>query len=581
MAWWVVVWADAAWAANPHGTEGQDWYVPLGVVIIGMVVGFVLISRQTEADARIDEEAREIDLGATRDEVVEALRQLEVEKSKMDPGQYETERQQLLARGAKAMRELDDEAPEDDGVVAPKAAAASSAEPTPAEGPLGIWNALAPEWRGAITALTVVAVIAGFIFMAQNDSRVRREGESITGSDIVTNNNARPQGLEKADPQVVAMIEALETQLKEDPQDVQVLNQLTQLYLSANVPAQAMNYNTEVRKIDPKDKDGLAYLGVLRMMMGMGEKALEPLDEVLAEDGNHLLSLVYKGLIEIELGRYDSAVTQLEKAMTLAPGNPMITQALADAKRFASGDTPVPGGKGGELIVRGTMDLDPSVKGSLKGNEVVFLSVKDPSQAGPPVAAIKLPASFPAPFSITTADIRAMAGNTTVPAQLSLTVRVDLDGNAMTKEKAPIAVVTGIAKGASGVSAILSLDGAPTEAPSVAAASAAAAGDTIVSGTATLAPGKDANGVVFISARPIAGGPPVAAKRIPGASFPLRFSLTKADVIPMMAGRPLPDEIILKVHVDRDGNVTTQEDGPTAVLASVKRGTTGVELQLE
>jgi len=574
----LLTWADLAWAATPHGSEAQDFTTPAAVLVAGLVVGYVFLSRATESDASIDEESREIDLGATRDEVLEALRQLEVERPKMSAEDYEHERQQLLARGASALRELDDE----DGDGEPAADRAATPAREPASSPIGgVWESLAPEWRGAIAALSAVAVVALLFFGLQGDTRERREGDSITGGDIVSNNNAAPQGLEGANPQLVAQIKALETQLKENPNDVQTLNELTQLYLSAGVPEQAFQYNNQVRELAPDDRDARAYLGVLRMMMGMGDRAIEAFDGVLAEDPDHLLATFYKGLVLLELRRFDEAVAAFERAMELDPGNPKLAQAAEQAKAMASGEPP-PMPSGGELIVRGTLDIDPAAKATLRGNEVVFASVKDPSKAGPPVAAIKLPASFPAPFQITTADMRAMGAGTVVPDQLSLTVRVDIDGNAMTREKAPMAVVNGLSKGADGVGVKLTLDGAPVEGAPMAPPSAGGGGETLVSGTVTLAPGQDASGILYVSLRPAGGGgPPVAAKRFQAPRFPLQFVLTKADIIPMMAGRPVPAQLTLKAHIDRDGNVSTKEDGPAAELASVERGATGVQLRLE
>ncbi|MEM6928839.1 MAG: tetratricopeptide repeat protein, partial [Myxococcota bacterium] len=539
-------------------------------------------NRYTETDTSIDEEAREIDLGATRDEVVEALRQLEVEKSKMDPGQYEIERQQLLARGAKALRELDDEASAEEERDEP-APARPADEPvaSPSEGLAGLWHQLAPEWRGALTALGAVAVV-GLLFMGlRSDTRERREGDPITGSDIVTSGNQRPAGLERANPQIVAQIEALEIQLQEDSQNVITLNGLTQLYLSANVPEKAMEYNTSVLEVDPKNKDGRAYRGVLRMMMGMGDKAVEAFDEVLAEDGQHLLSLFYKGLVLLELRRFDEAVGAFEAALAVDPNNPNLARALADAKGFASGKPP-PGpapAADGELIVRGTLDIDPALRSTVPSNAVLFASVRGPSGQGAPVAAIKLAPRFPQPFQISTADMRAMGGGANaVPDQLTLTIRVDLDGNAMTREDAPKAVVTGIRRGADGLTVTLTSDGAASASPP---AAAAGGGETLAAGTLTLAPGADTSGVLFVSLRPVTGGPPVAAKQIRAPSFPLTFELTKRDMIPMMAGRPLPGELILKAHIDRDGNAGTKEDGPAAVMPSVKVGTTDLQLRLE
>lgn len=582
----VLTWANEAWAATPHATSDQDFFTPLAVLVFGLVAGYVVLQRQTESDTSIDDEAREIDLGATRDEVVEALKQLEVEKAKMDPGQYEIERQQLLARGARALRELDDEAaaeeeadvPRDepkstDGPVAPSASGGGVGE---------LWESLAPEWRGAITALSAVAVVGLLYLGLRSDTRERREGDPITGGDIVTQSNARPEGLEAAPPQIVAQIKALETQLKENPKDLQTLNALTQLYLSANVPGQAMEYNKQVLDIDAKDKDGRAYKGVLRMLIGMSDGAIEIFDQVLVDDPNHLLSLFYKGLVLLELERFDEAVKAFEAALAADPNNPNLARALADAKAYASGERPTRPPASGELIVKGIVDVDPAAKASLRGNEVVYASVRQSgAAAGPPVAAIKLGAQFPQAFQISTADMRAMGGGTaTVPEQLDLTIRVDLDGNAMTREAAPQATVTGLSKGTDGVRVMLSTNGAPSQA---AAAPAATGGDVLAEGKVTLAPGKNAGqGVLFVSIRSAAGGgPPLAAKRFANPTFPVSFRITKKDMLPMWAGRPLPGQLILKAHIDRDGNAGTQEDGPAAVAPPLAPGATGLELALE
>lgn len=65
----------------------------------------------------------------------------------------------------------------------------------------------------------------------------------------------------------------------------------------------------------------------------------------------------------------------------------------------------------------------------------LFVSVKDPSRPGPPIAAKKLPTGpLPMDFTLGTADLLPMFRNRPVPAQLQLSVRFDADGDAMTRE---------------------------------------------------------------------------------------------------------------------------------------------------
>jgi hypothetical protein len=74
----------------------------------------------------------------------------------------------------------------------------------------------------------------------------------------------------------------------------------------------------------------------------------------------------------------------------------------------------------------------------------LFVSVKDPANPGPPLAAKQLPAGpFPMSFTLTDADVVQMgAGPRPMPATVALTVRLDTDGNAMSKDPTdPIATL--------------------------------------------------------------------------------------------------------------------------------------------
>ena len=112
------------------------------------------------------------------------------------------------------------------------------------------------------------------------------------------------------------------------------------------------------------------------------------------------------------------------------------------------------------MIVEGTSAIDPASP-AIPPGATLFWSVREPGRPGPPVAADRAAAGFtlPMPFSLTTAQIRAMPGaSTTLPATVDLTVRVDGDGNAMTREPGlPAAVVTGLPVGTTGVQVLLTV----------------------------------------------------------------------------------------------------------------------------
>jgi hypothetical protein len=74
----------------------------------------------------------------------------------------------------------------------------------------------------------------------------------------------------------------------------------------------------------------------------------------------------------------------------------------------------------------------------------LFISVKDPGKPGPPLAAKQLPPGpFPMAFTLGDADVVQMgAAPRPIPADVALTVRIDADGDAMTKDPTePIATL--------------------------------------------------------------------------------------------------------------------------------------------
>jgi hypothetical protein len=82
----------------------------------------------------------------------------------------------------------------------------------------------------------------------------------------------------------------------------------------------------------------------------------------------------------------------------------------------------------------------------------VFVSVRAPT-GGPPLAALKLPAGpFPLDFEVTTADAIAMGGGVRpFTDQLKLVVRIDNDGNAMTRDDEPEVTLDSVDKGTTGL----------------------------------------------------------------------------------------------------------------------------------
>jgi len=86
---------------------------------------------------------------------------------------------------------------------------------------------------------------------------------------------------------------------------------------------------------------------------------------------------------------------------------------------------------------------------------------------------------------------------------------------------------------------------------------------------------------LFLMARREGGGPPVAVKRLPDPSFPLRFALGPEDR--MLRTVPFTGPLRLSARLDADGNATTRSPGDLVGRAegSFGPGARGIELVLD
>ncbi len=115
--------------------------------------------------------------------------------------------------------------------------------------------------------------------------------------------------------------------------------------------------------------------------------------------------------------------------------------------------TPAPAAQTSNLI-SGTIGIDPAIASSFSGKLIVFVIARTGTGKGHPVFAKRIDVtSFPVPFSLGSQD--SMMGGTP-PEHVSLEARIDLDGDAMTREaNAPSVKNDSVAIGTHGVTLTL------------------------------------------------------------------------------------------------------------------------------
>ncbi len=448
--------------------EWADWGLPVTVLGVGAVLGGVVFSFfRDRGEATIADQARRAAAEVSHAAALEALRHHDTARERMRPAAWQRERDMLMARGAGALRALDSlpeapvvSAPLDEaalvdaartrmGAAAFDAAVAAGGDAIAIARAMGVASApkrgMAPEWRGALMTIVAFAILGVLVWFAKSDEKPRRE-EMGAGVPV----EAAP---------VKAEIDA---RLAANPNDLDALNDLTDFAIRTSDAKGALEANKRALAVNPDDADALTLKGVLAAMVGMYDNALARFDEVLAIHPGHMDALVYKGLVALEAGRQDVAIAALQQASDLQPQNSEVAGLLLRAKGGAMPAAPAmapPGAQvgpsSGELVISGTVGLAPGVVPA--AGSILYVSLRDPA-GGPPLAAVRRSATtFPTTFEVRTGDAIAMGGPPRpFPASMNLSIRIDGDGNPMTKDPSePAAVVEGVAKGATGLEVTL------------------------------------------------------------------------------------------------------------------------------
>lgn len=115
----------------------------------------------------------------------------------------------------------------------------------------------------------------------------------------------------------------------------------------------------------------------------------------------------------------------------------------------------------GGAAIRGEIALDPAVAAARPAGGVLFVIARPRgAQGGPPLAVLRIPSpDFPLAFSIGPENV--MIPTMTFAGEISLSARLDADGNAMTRGDTDLSspVVEGLQPGAEGVKLTLSQRG--------------------------------------------------------------------------------------------------------------------------
>ncbi|MBI2989489.1 MAG: cytochrome c-type biogenesis protein CcmH [Deltaproteobacteria bacterium] len=201
--------------------------------------------------------------------------------------------------------------------------------------------------------------------------------------------------------------------------------------------------------LDPNQPEAHTYMGLILAQAGHADGALMAFDRALSADPKFPLALWGKGMLlyraKEDLSGARDTLQRLLQSMppgaekdqlqkTIAEISERASRQKGDSKKAATGASP-PLSQG----IRGTITVDPKLKSKIDGQLVLFIiAYSAGSTAGPPLAVKKIEHPvFPLTYALGPESV--MMPGLSLSGKVRVTVRLDKDGNPMTKEAGNLA----------------------------------------------------------------------------------------------------------------------------------------------
>lgn len=453
-----------------------SWTGPVLALVLGIVGGIVLALLNKERGDDPTTDARLEDLRREKDRLLQSLRDLQDTRTGEATAD---ERTALEARAAEVLRLIEEEAPK---ATAPAQVPGDepAASPVPAAVPPA---GLSPEFKGALKGGLVVGFLALLAVVLMNGTSERTEGMSITGAvPEVRSTEAQitvpaagetggavagvPPDLQ---PKASPAVDAARAKVASDPGTIDHWAELGYALIDAEGWIDAWNVSEEIGKRMPNNPDGLVIGAMVRIAMGQADRAMQLLDQALEATPDHLMGLTYRGMLAAQTGDVEGAKRHWTKARELTP-DPEDKAAFDELlARAEAGTLPRPEGPGGHpgaghppaegappasagsgdaatastggTTIEGTITLAAGATPPPGGVLFVIARHKGVTR-GPPAATKKLLASgFPTTFVIGPENV--MMGGP-FPDEVELSVRLDADGDAMTRGEGDLTGSAGV-----------------------------------------------------------------------------------------------------------------------------------------
>jgi tetratricopeptide (TPR) repeat protein len=223
-----------------------------------------------------------------------------------------------------------------------------------------------------------------------------------------------------------------------NPATERLLNDGKQAFARHDFP-KAIESFKQVLAQEPNQPEAHSYMGFILLQAGHGDGALLAFDKALSVSPDFPMALWGKGMVLYQEKKdYDGAKAMLSKLAEMMPEGEernAVTKVLAEisgeASNSAAGKT---GGSSAGAVISGKIIVPDDLKSKLDPNAALFIIARPASgAAGPPLAVKKIDKPrFPLAYSLGQENV--MMQGTRLAGKITLSARLDKDGNAMTRE---------------------------------------------------------------------------------------------------------------------------------------------------
>ena len=221
------------------------------------------------------------------------------------------------------------------------------------------------------------------------------------------------------------------------------LNEGKQAFGNQDFP-KAIEAFKKVLASDPNNPEAHSYMGIILVQAGHGDGALMAFDKALSQAPNFPMALWGKGMVLYQDKKdYAGARQILERLLNMLPAGEQrneIVKVLAEipatggnsTRSAATEKTPAVAASSSAQI-SGKVSIDPKLKANIDPNAALFIIARPATgTGGPPLAVKKIDRpTFPLDFTLSQDNV--MMQGTPFTGQINLTVRLDKDGNPVTR----------------------------------------------------------------------------------------------------------------------------------------------------